>query len=71
MALEFEWDSQKAAAHLKKHRVGFPEATTVFGDPLGWFQPDEAHSVDEERLRLLGRSSQNRLLVVLFTNQGE
>lgn len=49
MALEFEWNSCKAAANEKKHGVSFKEATTVFGDPLGWFQADETHSVEEER----------------------
>ena len=71
MALVFEWDSRKAAANEKKHGVSFAEATTVFGDPLGWFQADETHSVDEDRFRLLGRSSENRLLAVLFTDRGE
>ena len=71
MALAFEWDSRKAAANEKKHGVTFKEASTVFGDPLGWFQADETHTVDEERVRLLGRSSRNRLLAVLFTNRGD
>ncbi|HEX9729345.1 MAG TPA: BrnT family toxin [Gemmatimonadales bacterium] len=71
MALTFEWDSHKAAANEKKHGVGFKEATTVFGDPLGWFQADEVHSDVEERLLLLGRSSENRLLAVLFTDRGD
>jgi uncharacterized DUF497 family protein len=31
MSLEFEWDSNKAAANLKKHGVAFDEALTVFG----------------------------------------
>jgi uncharacterized DUF497 family protein len=30
----YEWDSSKAAANLKKHRVAFAEAATVFLDPL-------------------------------------
>jgi uncharacterized DUF497 family protein len=71
MALTFEWDPPKAAANEKKHGVGFKEATTVFGDPLGWFQEDAEHSVGELRLRLLGRSSENRLLAVLFTERGD
>jgi hypothetical protein len=29
--MQFEWDAVKAAAKLKKHRVSFDEATTVFG----------------------------------------
>jgi len=32
--VEFEWDPKKAALNLKRHGVSFPEATTVFGDPL-------------------------------------
>ncbi|MGI8401622.1 MAG: BrnT family toxin [Gemmatimonadaceae bacterium] len=71
MALVFEWDSRKAAANEKKHGVSFKEASTVFGDPRGWFQADDRHSVEEERFRLLGRSSENRLLAVLFTNRGD
>lgn len=71
MAMTFEWDSEKAASNAKKHGVGFKEATTVFGDPLGWFQRDEEHSAGEERLLLLGRSSENRLLAVLFTDRGD
>jgi uncharacterized DUF497 family protein len=31
--LEFEWDQQKAAANLAKHKVPFEEAATVFADP--------------------------------------
>lgn len=34
MALQFEWDEHKAVLNLKRHRVSFQEATTVFADPL-------------------------------------
>ena len=71
MGLSFEWDPRKAAANEKKHGVAFKEASTVFGDPLAWFQPDAAHSLGEDRLLLLGRSSENRLLAVLFTDRGD
>ena len=71
MGLSFEWDPRKATANEKKHGVGFKEATTVFGDPLAWFRPDAAHSVTEDRRLLLGRSSVNRLLAVLFTDRGD
>ena len=71
MAVTFEWDARKAAANEKKHGVGFKEATTEFGDPLEWFQADEAHSAVEKRLLLLGRSSENRLLAVLFSDRGD
>ncbi|MBP2667146.1 MAG: Ribonuclease toxin, BrnT, of type toxin-antitoxin system, partial [Firmicutes bacterium] len=34
MKLRFEWDEKKAKANLKKHRVDFDEATTVFTDKI-------------------------------------
>ena len=64
MALRFTWDPRKAAANLRKHRVGFPEAATAFGDPLSITVPDPDHSGVEERFLLLGRSERGRLLVV-------
>lgn len=71
MALTFEWDPRKDVASLKKHGVAFDEASTVFGDPLAWFQPDVGHSGSEARFLLLGRSSRDRLLAVLFTDRGD
>jgi len=70
MALAFEWDHAKDVANQRKHGVAFKEASTVFGDPLAWFQSDDQHSQAEERFLLLGRSSANRLLAVLFTDRG-
>ncbi|MBN2128772.1 MAG: BrnT family toxin [Sedimentisphaerales bacterium] len=35
MRLTFEWDEEKARTNLKKHRISFDEATTVFADPYG------------------------------------
>ena len=32
--MEFEWDAHKAILNLKKHKVSFEEAATVFGDSL-------------------------------------
>ena len=70
MAMAFEWNKAKDLANQRKHGVAFNEASTVFGDPLAWFQPDAQHSEEEERFLLLGRSSANRLLAVLFTDRG-
>jgi hypothetical protein len=49
LALEFEWDRQKAAANLAKHKVSFEDAAAVFGDPLGRIVADSRHSAEEER----------------------
>jgi uncharacterized DUF497 family protein len=43
VALEFEWDPQKAEANRKKHGVSFDEAGTVFADPLSVNIPDPDH----------------------------
>jgi hypothetical protein len=70
MQLTFEWDPRKAEANRAKHRVTFEEAITAFGDPLGRLETDPRHSVNEERLVLLGRSAAGRLLAVMFTDRG-
>ena len=69
--LTFEWDTNKAATNLAKHAVGFPEASTVFGDALSLTIPDPAHSQAEERFIILGRSHRGRLLVVVHTERGD
>ena len=71
MALNFEWDPQKAAKNIAKHGVSFQEAESVFGDALGRIATDPRHSIDEERYVLLGVSRRRRLLAVMFTDRGE
>ena len=67
--MRFEWDTKKAAASLKKHRVSFDEATTVFNDPLAFIFNDEQHSADEHREIIVGHSILNRLVLVCFTER--
>ena len=62
-----EFDSAKAASNRKKHGVSFDEAVTVFNDPLSSTLPDDQHSEDEDRFILVGRSSKQRLLFVVYT----
>jgi uncharacterized DUF497 family protein len=69
MSLAFEWDEDKAATNLKKHRVSFEEAATVFGDPLAAIFDDEAHSQDEQREIIIGHSAEGRLILVSFTER--
>ena len=71
MSLQFTWDPQKAAANLRKHGVGFPEAATAFADPLSLTIPDPDHSVGEERFVLIGQSERRRLVVVAHVERGE
>ena len=61
---------KKNSTNLRKHDVGFAEASTVFDDPLSITIP-ELHLVDEERFVIIGMSSRQNLLVVVHTNRGE
>jgi len=54
--MEFEWDTQKAAANLRKHKVSFNEAATVFGDVMSATIPDPDHSTGEHRSITIGLS---------------
>lgn len=71
MGLGFEWDEQKAAVNLKRHRVSFGEAKTIFGDPNELTIFDELHSAEEDRYLSLGMSVRGRLLVVCYTERGD
>ena len=62
--IEFKWDSSKAAANLRKHRVSFDEAKSVFYDEFAVQFFDDEHSVEEDRFLLLGMSSGAKLLIV-------
>ena len=67
--MRFEWDPDKAAANIKKHKVSFDEAVTVFYDPLSATFDDPDHSHGEHRFLTIGYSSQGRLLVVCHTER--
>ena len=47
------------------------EASTAFRDILSLTIDDPLHSIEEERLVLIGMSYKNRLLVVVHTERGE
>lgn len=68
---EFEWDPKKDSTNLRKHGVGFAEASTVFGDSLSVTIPDPDDGIDEERFVIVGTSASQRLLVVVHTMRGE
>ena len=69
--MEFEWDSEKAAANLRKHRVSFEEASSVFGDPLAVTFHDPDRSIGEVRWVTFGVSRSGVLLVVSRTQRGK
>lgn len=69
--MEFDWDPEKYKINLRKHRVSFEEAATVFGDPLSDTFDDPDHSFDEYRFLTIGTSSVGRLLIVSHTDRDD
>jgi len=67
--MEFEWSPRKATANLRKHKVSFKEAVSVFGDPLAAVYQDPDHSVSERRFLIVGTSTSGRLLNVAFADR--
>jgi uncharacterized DUF497 family protein len=58
------WEEKKNKENIRKHRISFEEAQTVFHDPNGKLIDDPDHSDDEERFIILGLSKMLHLLVV-------
>ena len=71
MSVTVEWDPKKARQNLRKHKVSFEEATTVFHDTLSSTIEDPLHSEYEERLVTIGGSNRQRILVVVHTDSGD
>ena len=69
MSLEFEWEPDKAAKNLSKHKVSFQEAATVFADESGATVYDPDHSETEDRFLTIGYSNRRRLLIVSHTDR--
>ena len=67
----FEWYPPKANRNLKKHKVSFQEASTIFGDKNLLEVPDCEHSEDELRFIGIGRSDLDRVLFVNFAVRDE
>lgn len=67
--MEFEDDPLKAARNLKKHKVSFEDAASVFGDPMSYTFADPDHSVGEERWLMFGLSQAKRVLAVIYTRR--
>jgi uncharacterized DUF497 family protein len=69
--MNFEWDPRKDAANRRKHKLGFREAATVFGDPLATTFRDVEHSEFEQRFLTIGTSVSGCLVVVVHTERRE
>jgi len=71
LSIQFEWDPKKAQANLRKHKVSFEDAQSVFADEHALLIDDPDHSEEEDRFVLLGMSHSLRLLVVVHCYRTE
>jgi uncharacterized DUF497 family protein len=69
--MKFEWDRDKEKRNIKKYKISFDEAVTVFYDPLSATFADPDHSIEEDRFITVGYSSQGRLFVISYTERGD
>jgi uncharacterized DUF497 family protein len=67
--MEFEWDPKKSEENRRKHGISFPDAATVFDDPLAITFPDPDHSSGEHRFLTFGHAKMNLLLIVVHTER--
>jgi len=68
--MEIDFEPEKAASNLRKHRVSFAHAEQALRDPLGITIEDPDAEV-EPRFVTLGADSLDRILVVVHTPRGE
>ena len=70
MSLSFEWDAEKAKANVRKHRVSFEDAVTVFADTVSITVEEPAPASDEARFITMGRSVEGKFLTTLALTSG-
>ena len=68
--MNFEWDSAKASANLRKHGVSFAEAVSALQDDFAATARDLQHSESELRFITFGVSAHGRLVAVSHTERG-
>ncbi|CAN2042987.1 BrnT family toxin [Candidatus Magnetomoraceae bacterium gMMP-1] len=69
--MEFEWNSIKNQANLKKHGINFEEAQSVFDDKYAIIIDDRFHSNKEYREIIVGQSLRKHFLYVVFVERGD
>lgn len=67
MALNFEWDEEKARVNRQKHGISFELAAMVFNDEDRIEIYDEEHSLDEDRYITIGLAGE--VLFVVYTER--
>lgn len=63
----FDWDEGNFLKNWEKHQVSHLEAEQVFFNEPLLVYADEKHSSKESRWYVLGRTDDNRCLMIVFT----
>jgi uncharacterized protein len=66
MKIQFEWDKDNAAAHLKKHKISLETAARVFADPFALTAQDRIEN-GEQRWQTIGTVEGQLVLLVAHT----
>lgn len=67
--LMVDWDPEKAAENLAKHKVSFADAVAVLEDEMALTIKDDVDG--EERFVTMGMDAMGRVLVVIYTWRDE
>ena len=67
LRLWFDWDPSKEVQNIRKHKVSFRRAATVFRDPNHLSIYDEEHSNAEDRWITVGFDADGVLHIVVHT----
>ncbi|MBI4770411.1 MAG: BrnT family toxin [Chloroflexi bacterium] len=68
-APDYQWNPDKAQANLRKHRVDFADAVSVFADEAAITVEDEYPG--EEHFVTIGTDAFGRILVVVYAWRGD
>jgi uncharacterized DUF497 family protein len=67
--MEIEWDNNKAASNLIKHKIDFEDAKDIFLDP-NRLEREDKRDYDEARIQVIGIVNQVVLFVVYTKRNG-
>ncbi|NCQ86135.1 MAG: BrnT family toxin [Microcystis aeruginosa W13-18] len=67
--MEIEWDNNKAASNLIKHKIDFEDAKNIFLDP-NRLEREDQRDYNETRIQVIGIVNQVVLFVVYTKRNG-
>ena len=68
--MEIEWDNNKAASNLIKHKIDFEDAKNIFLNP-NRLEREDKRDYDETRIQVIGIVNQVVLFVVYTKKNGK